>query len=286
MMRSGWRGWPLEPEEMESRVFVRSAGASFAGHLVLAAGLLLTGAHPFDYVPPESIAVDIVSAADVPPPAGEAAPEPPPQTPQADAFNIPDDKPSTEVKAAAAPAEPPPVSSPRASPAAAPSSKPPPPPPVKQAALQPPQPPPHAAPVPSYRAPEPDISVKYGVLLGLPATGIGDGGGAAEASKADISAMDTAEFRHHLKTCSKMPASVSPDDNIRIVLRVPFTTDGKIAAPPALIEASASAKGPDLMKGAIEALVACQPYAMLPPDKYNEWKVLDLSFTPRDFVGG
>ena len=98
--------------------------------------------------------------------------------------------------------------------------------------------------------------------------------------------MDTAQFRRHLKTCSKMPASVSSGDNIRIVLRVPFTTDGKIAAPPALIEASASAKGPALMKGAIEALVACQPYAMLPPDKYDEWKVLDLSFTPRDFVGG
>ena len=40
------------------------------------------------------------------------------------------------------------------------------------------------------------------------------------------------------------------------------------------------------MKGASEALWACQPYAMLPPDKYNGWKVLDLSFTPRDFVGG
>ena len=83
-----------------------------------------------------------------------------------------------------------------------------------------------------------------------------------------------------------MPASLSSGDNIRIVLRVPFTTDGKIAAPPALIEASASAKGPALMKGAIEALVACQPYVMLPSDKYNEWKALDLSFTPRDFVGG
>lgn len=157
------------------------------------------------------------------------------------------------------------------------------PPASEQAALQPsPQP----APPPSYNAPAPDISVKYGVLLGLPASGMVDGGGAAEATKADIPAMDTAQFRRHLKICSKMPASVSSGDNIRIVLRVPFTTDGKIAAPPALIEASASAKGPALMKSAIEALVACQPYAMLPPDKYDEWKVLDLSFTPRDFVGG
>jgi hypothetical protein len=25
---------------------------------------------------------------------------------------------------------------------------------------------------------------------------------------------------------------------------------------------------------------------MLPVDRYGEWKVLDLSFTPRDFSGG
>jgi len=30
----------------------------------------------------------------------------------------------------------------------------------------------------------------------------------------------------------------------------------------------------------------CQPYKMLPPDKYNEWKVFDLSFTPQNFGGG
>ena len=30
---------------------------------------------------------------------------------------------------------------------------------------------------------------------------------------------------------------------------------------------------------------ACQPYAMLPADRYGEWKVLDLSFTPQDFAG-
>jgi hypothetical protein len=263
--------------------------------MALAAGLFFAEAHPFDYVSPEPIAVDIVSSKEIPSPAKEALPEPP-QTSSTDTFDSLNDKPqadTADTKAAAAaakaqstPAQASPASSETSLPVSASSSSSAPMPPAsKQAALQP-SPQPHPAPPPSYNAPEPDISVRYGVLLGLPASGIGDGSGAAEATKADIPAMDTAQFRHHLKTCSKMPASVSPGDNIRIVLRVPFTTDGKIAAPPALIEASASAKGPALMKGAIEALVACQPYAMLPPDKYNEWKVLDLSFTPRDFVGG
>ena len=53
-----------------------------------------------------------------------------------------------------------------------------------------------------------------------------------------------------------------------------------------LLEASASAKGPALMQSAIDALEACQPYTMLPADRYGEWKVLDLSFTPQDFAGG
>ena len=59
---------------------------------------------------------------------------------------------------------------------------------------------------------------------------------------------------------------------------------GKLGASPLLIEATASEKGPLLLKSATEALQACQPYAMLPRDRYGEWKVLDLDFTPRDFA--
>jgi hypothetical protein len=40
-----------------------------------------------------------------------------------------------------------------------------------------------------------------------------------------------------------------------------------------------------LVKSAMSALQACQPYKMLPADKYGEWKVMDLPFSPRDFGG-
>lgn len=257
---------------MESQVFIGSAAASIAAHLALAVSIFLAEARPFDNVPQRVITVDIVSSKEIGSPAKEDLPKPS-QTFPPDRFDNPDNKPQTDTKAAKAPMQSSPVSS---SSSSMPTAS-------QQATLQP-SPQPHTTP-PSYNAPEPDISVRYGVLLGLPAGRIDDDSGAAEAIKADISAMDTAQFRRHLTTCSKMPASVSPGDNIRIVLRVPFTIDGTIAAPPALIEASASAKGPALMKGAIKALMACQPYAMLPPDKYDQWKVLDLSFTPRDFSG-
>ena len=131
------------------------------------------------------------------------------------------------------------------------------------------------------------------MLLGLPVDlptdgakdGPGDGFDAPASKPADVASNLVAEFRRHLKTCSKLPATVAPSDKIKIKLRVFMTPEGKLAAEPVLIEASASAKGPALMQSAIGALEACQPYAMLPADRYGEWKVLDLSFTPQDFGG-
>jgi hypothetical protein len=152
--------------------------------------------------------------------------------------------------------------------------------PVRQQAAAQPQPPSTS---PAFTPPEPDLSIKYHVMLGLPPDTPGDGFDAAASAKADIASSLVTEFRRHLKTCSKLPETIAPSDKIKIKLRVLMTPKGKLAAEPVLIEASASTKGPALMQSAVSALEACQPYAMLPADRYGEWKVLDLSFTPQDF---
>ncbi len=141
----------------------------------------------------------------------------------------------------------------------------------------------------------PDVTIKYHVLLGLPpalpvaqpsSSGDkpGDGIDATASEKADLASNLIAEFRRHLKTCSKLPASLSRSDNVHVKLRVAMQPNGKLAAEPVLIEGTASMKGLELKQSAVSALVACQPYAMLPVDRYREWKVLDLSFTPDDFT--
>ena len=71
-----------------------------------------------------------------------------------------------------------------------------------------------------------------------------------------------------------------------MVLRIYLRRDATLAGDPVLIEASASRDGPVVMQAAMRALKDCQPFAFLPADKYGEWKVLDLSFTPRDMAGG
>jgi hypothetical protein len=251
---------------------------SIAAHLtVLTVGLGYAGVRPFETAPVEAIAVDLVTPDEV----KEATPEAPPKpTP----LDIPDPSAKEQPVAASKPAVPPPPQQTAAMPAttsaAAPTAV------AKQAALQPAAAAPSPAPQPSWRPPEPDLSVKYQVNLGLPARPGGDDFDTMAFSVAKVATDDVAKFREHLKTCSVLPASIAPTDKVTIRLRASFLTDGTLASAPLLIEASASAKGPLLMQAAIEALRACQPYAVLPADKYNEWKVLDLSFTPRDFRGG
>ncbi len=248
---------------------------SIVTHLtVLTVGLGYAGVRPFETAPVEAITVDLVTPAEV----KEATPKPPP-------LEIPDLSTSEQSAATAKPAAspPPPQAEPQAVPAAvsaAPAKA-----EAKQAALQPAAPAPSPAPQPSWRPPEPDLSIKYQVNLGLPAPRGGDFDTVAFTA-ARVSADDVAKFREHLKTCSVLPASIAPTDKVTIRLRAIFLPDATLASAPLLIEASASAKGPLLMQAAIEALAACQPYAVLPADKYSEWKVLDLSFTPRDFRGG
>jgi hypothetical protein len=257
---------------------------------LVAAVLLLAEVRPFADVPEQRVEVDVVTA-------DEAPPEPEPKPEMKPALEMPSETPAAETKAAApepAPqqaskpeqAKPEPATSERQPQKAEAPTKPAP-------AAESPQPPATSQPPPpSSSAPaafpaaipqQPDLTVKYSVALGLPADPTFD---APAEIAADISADAIAALRRKLKSCATLPPGVAPTDNVKIILRVPLLPDGRLAQEPFVIEASASTKGPALMKGAIQALTACQPYSMLPADKYKEWKVLDLDFTPQNFHGG
>jgi hypothetical protein len=309
---------------IEPRQYMRAGtAASVVGHMaVLYVGLMFANARPFDYTPSETIAIDIVTpeqASEPPKPVEPPKAEPPKPVEQkqpdpidfsaltAPTVPIQTFEPVGQKKPAqkaARPASPPTAQqastaqqtssaqqasvgqqaalSQQASTASQSAE------PQRTDAPQPAMQPPVQPAVPSA---QPDVTVKYGVLLGLPTMGPPAAGGYSgfDAPAVDLASIDSnniMEFRRHLKSCSMLPASVAPTDRVRIVLRVLLTQTGRLAAEPILIEASASAKGPLLMQKAMEALQACQPYTMLPADKYKEWKVLDLAFTPHDFTGG
>lgn len=290
--------------------------ASVLVHLSLLGLIFLySEVHQFDPVAADTVPVEVVTQQE----AAEIKPDPVPSPSPTPEFQLPSlDKPTDEATPQPAAQQPPqkqatpPQQQPQQKPATPPTPQPqqkqttppapqPSPTPQQAAKAEPPPAPQPSPPVaqqpappspPAYTPPEPDVSVKYGVILGLPpdlpAAPAGSAPGkdnfdAAASEKADIGTGIVAEFRRHLKTCMKLPADLNSGDDVRVKLRVLMTPDGKLAAPPLLIEATASAKGPLLMKSATTALQACQPYGMLPKERYGEWKVLDLDFTPRDF---
>jgi hypothetical protein len=251
---------------------------SIAAHLtVLTVGLGYAGVRPFEAVQTEAIAVDIVSPDEVKEATQETQPKPTPPLEIPDLSSGQPAAPSKSTVPSPTPQQPAQQAMPSAAPATAKND-------ARQVAVQRP---PAAVPQPvaSWRPPEPDLSVKYQVNLGLPARPADDFDAPA-FSAAKVATDDIAKFREHLKTCSVLPESIASTDKVTIRLRASFLPDGTLATAPLLIEASASAKGPLLMRAAVHALEECQPYAALPTERYNEWKVLDLSFTPQDFKGG
>ncbi|EGP07130.1 TolA protein [Bradyrhizobiaceae bacterium SG-6C] len=264
---------------------------------------MLAGVRPFEPTTAEAITIDIVTPEEAPPL---------PKEPDYD-FPTLDEKTQEKTREksqeqTAQKSQEPAQQQPAAPPPPAPSDTLEPKQDAKQAALQqqpdqpkpasPPQPrpqpqaqpqtPPPAQPQQQQEVPTaaPDITSQFGMMFTLPDAGAAGDFDAKATAKANISREDAAALRAHLKTCSILPRSVAPSDNVSVVLRVAFRKDGTLAAEPLLIEASASEKGPALMKGAMDALAKCQPYAMLPPDRYDQWRMLDLSFSPKDFRGG
>lgn len=291
--------------------------ASVLAHvLMLGLVVLFSEVHPFGTVTAEPIAVDLVTPEEVPKTPDEKTPDE--KQPDSDKLQLQfpkEDVTAPPQQAASPPSSPPATASP---PAAAPASQQPPqqrtasPDRRQAAAAAQPQPapaassastPPPTMPLapqqqqqqrqPAYTPPEPDVTVKYGVMLGLPdalpplasSSGDkpGDGIDANASSAANLASSLITKFREHLKSCARLPATVARSDNVFVKLRVRMTPQATLAGEPLLIEGSASMKALDLKTSAVQALSACQPYDMLPADRYGEWKVLDLSFTPQDF---
>lgn len=278
---------------MEVRQYIRpDITVSAIVHVSLVAFVVIhSEVHPFRTLPETVVPVDVIVVDDKKP---EALPTPTPTPSPKPDFSLAAKPPLPQGSAATGPeAASPPQPSQMARAARREESVQPQPQPQSQA-------PPAARPAaPAYTRPEPDLTVKYHVMLGLPqdmspsassseapAPSSGDRsgeGGDTSPAIENLGSNLVDVLRSHLKTCSKLPAGLSPTDNVAVKLRVQMKTDGRLAAEPALIEGTASIKGVELMRAAIAALSACQPYAMLPADRYGEWKVLELSFTPRDF---
>jgi outer membrane biosynthesis protein TonB len=118
-------------------------------------------------------------------------------------------------------------------------------------------------------------------LNDAPTLGAAVGPQGAQLSQSEIDAL-----RARISSCWSPPPGIDASSRVYVVLRVLFKADGSMVQAPTLVEGSASALGPALAESAKRALLLCQPFTMLRPEHYDQWKDLELKFDPHELLGG
>ena len=102
------------------------------------------------------------------------------------------------------------------------------------------------------------------------------------APDARLSQTEIDALRQRIRECWSPPPGVDSDTNVYVELRVLFRQDGSLAQPPVVVAGSASPLGPALAESGKRALLQCQPFTMLKPEHYAQWRDITVNFNPRE----
>jgi hypothetical protein len=263
----------------------RFAGAMAVGglavsaviHVALVGTVLVMGSWDQPPAPVKAVPVDMVTPDELADMTEKAKTQPTsPATPDPSPADTP------------AQAQPSPQAQPPPAPQASSASRPP------QSAVPPPAlpaldafAPPFAPPaVPAASAPPPPPTEQIGQAallaqrLGLPAPVAGLSGGPPSDVKANLTSDEVAGFAAHVQSCWTALPAMANASKLTVFIRVRLRPDGSLAGNPEPLGGSASMQALTLLKNSLDTLKHCSAYTALPAAKYDEWRVLDLHFTP------
>jgi len=266
----------------------RSFIASGTLHAVVIAAASFAWPHAFELSeePSDVIPVELMQVAEetnVAPTVVEQPPEPPP--PEA-------------LPPPAPPAPPPPPPEVEAAPPE-PEQKPEPPEPPKVVAAKPPPAPPVPRQRPKPEPPQPQFSVDSVLALldsrapktpappqAPVAETVTKGLGAQNASTLDLRDALLSQIRE----CWNVPVGAPTPEKLIVQVRVFLARDGSLAQPPLLEPQTrvAAASNPYMRtaaEAALRAVNVCEPYRLLPPDRYDSWREIVMTFDPSRMIG-
>ena len=86
-----------------------------------------------------------------------------------------------------------------------------------------------------------------------------------------------------------MPAGARYAEGLIVRLRIFLRRDGELAGTPEVVDGDRMSRDNHYRTAAehaIRAVQKCVPLQNLPPDKYERWRNIELTFDPRDMLGG
>jgi len=82
------------------------------------------------------------------------------------------------------------------------------------------------------------------------------------------------------------PAGASNPEELVVRIRVHLSRDGRLIGGPQVITSGTSTLFMTARESAIRALFRGQPFNMLRPEHYDQWKDIEITFDPRDMMRG
>lgn len=110
--------------------------------------------------------------------------------------------------------------------------------------------------------------------------------GVASGQAAQISLSELDALRQRLAQLWAIPAGAKDPQELVVQVRIKLRPDGTLAGPPMVLTSGKSALFVAARDSAIRALFRGQPFDMLRPEHYDQWKDIEITFDPRDMIRG
>jgi len=107
---------------------------------------------------------------------------------------------------------------------------------------------------------------------------------ALSGKSAQLSMSELDALRQRLAQLWTPPAGAKNPQEIVVQVRMLLKPDGTLAAPPMATNSGSSALFMAARDSAMRAVLRGQPYDMLKPEHYEQWKDIEITFDPRDML--
>jgi colicin import membrane protein len=110
--------------------------------------------------------------------------------------------------------------------------------------------------------------------------------GAPAATAAQLTQNELDALRARLAQLWNPPAGAQNPQELVVQVRMKLKPDGTLAGPPMVLTSGQSPMFMAARDSAIRAVFRGQPFDMLRPETYEQWKDIEITFDPRDMIRG
>ena len=92
-------------------------------------------------------------------------------------------------------------------------------------------------------------------------------------------------LRDKISSCWNVPPGAEEGQDLKVQIKFTLNRQGVVDSSPQVMNSSSHPQFPAAAAAARRAIQRCGPYTNLPPDKFDAWKDVELTFDPREMFG-